>query len=150
MNRDKMIAALTRDESCRLQAYDDKTGFTLTKGIVVMGHPTIGIGRALDTNGISQAEAAYLLSNDIDRVARDLDGKVPCYMGLDDVRQRVLVNMAFNLGVAGLLEFRQMLDAVAARNWDAAGKAMEDSRWAVQVGQRAVRLVSMMRSGVDK
>ena len=65
-----------------------------------------------------------------------------------DVRQRVLVNMAFNLGLGGLATFRSMLGCVAAQDCDGAAGAMEASVWYTQVGARAHRLTLAMRSGI--
>jgi lysozyme len=66
---------------------------------------------------------------------------------LDPVRARVLQNMAFNLGIDGLLGFKNTLSAVKAKNWAAASQGMLSSRWAEQVGARAQRLAKMMRTG---
>lgn len=142
-----MVAELTRDEACRLVVYDDATGKPLTKGGVCLGHPTIGIGRALDVNGITQAEALYLLNSDIDSIQLNLNRKFPRFLILDDARQRVLVNMAFNMGVSGLFDFHDMLNAVESERFDLAAKAMEDSLWFRKGGDRARRLVEMMRTG---
>ena len=54
--------------------------------------------------------------------------------------------MAFNLGVGGLLAFTKMFAALQERDWDRAAAEMLDSRWARQVGDRAVRLAQQMTS----
>jgi lysozyme len=68
---------------------------------------------------------------------------------LDDVRQRVLANMCFNMGIGKLLGFKNFLVAVQAKDWTKAVAEMKNSAWFKQVGQRAVRLASMMESGND-
>ena len=78
-----MVAELTRDESCRLVAYDDATGAPIKPGTTVKGHCTIGVGRALDARGISPAEAQYLLSNDIAAFTLGLQRAYPWFNGLD-------------------------------------------------------------------
>ena len=62
-------------------------------------------------------------------------------------RQNVLVNMAFNLGIYGLLRFKKMLLAVEKQDWDEAANQMLDSRWSKQVGNRSKELADIMRQG---
>ena len=108
---------------------------------------TIGVGRNLEDRGISNDEAAYLLKNDIDIVERELLEAQPLVSMLDPVRQRVLVDMGFNLGTPTLMKFSNMWDAIEDEDWDEASAQMLDSRWAKQVGRRAVRLADAMRTG---
>lgn len=131
-----MVADLRRDEGERLKPYRD-----------TVGKLTIGVGRNLDDVGLSPEESAYLLANDINKVLRQLDEKLPWWRGLCFNRQRVLINMAFNLGIAGLLGFRNTLAAVQAGQYDKAAEGMLSSKWATQVGKRAVRLADLMRNG---
>ena len=74
IDRELITCELTRDEGQLLTVYDDATGAAIKPGTSVKGHPTIGIGRALDVHGISAAEAAYLLGNDIDGIVAQLSG----------------------------------------------------------------------------
>ena len=127
---------LTRDEGLRLKPYRD-----------TVGKLTIGIGRNLDDVGISQDEAMHLLDNDIARTTAALDKAIPWWRSLNDVRQRVVVNMAFNLGVAGLLGFKNTLAAMKAGRYADAAGGMLASKWATQVGERAKRLADMMAKG---
>ncbi|MFZ9654660.1 MAG: glycoside hydrolase family protein [Limnohabitans sp.] len=114
------------------------------------GKLTIGIGRNLDDVGISQEEALGLLRNDIARALSAVRIELPWFDRLDDIRQRVVVDMAFNLGIDGLLAFKQTLAAVASGDYDRAATEMLNSRWAAQVGERARRLARMMRTGRDE
>jgi lysozyme len=113
------------------------------------GKLTIGVGRNLDDRGISAAESAYLLGNDIDHHWRELVKALPWVEQLDEVRQRVLLDMAFNLGIGGLLGFKNTLATIKGGNYRKAGEMMLDSKWAGQVGQRADRLAVMMATGKD-
>lgn len=131
-----MVNDLRRDEGERLKPYRD-----------TVGKLTIGVGRNLDDVGLSAEESAYLLANDINKVLRQLDEKLPWWRGLCFNRQRVLINMAFNLGIAGLLGFRNTLAAVQAGQYDKAADGMMSSKWASQVGKRAARLAELMRRG---
>ena len=133
-----MIRQLRRHEGERLKPY------RCTAGML-----TIGVGRNLEDRGITAEESAYLLNNDIDREWKELTTALPWVTGLNDVRQRVLLDMSFNLGIAGLLKFKNTLATIKAGQYSKAGNMMLDSLWAKQVGSRAVRLAQMMRTGID-
>ncbi len=148
-----VTADLQSDEGLRLFVYDDATGKPITPGTVVIGHPTIGYGRALDVHGIPASEAADWLADDIPAFDSALCHVLPWYSTLDPVRRRVLVEMAFNLGVgnntSGLLSFRQMLTAVEVGDWSRAKANMVASKWFTQVGRRGARLANLMLYGAD-
>lgn len=112
------------------------------------GKLTIGVGRNLDDKGISELEALYLLWNDIRDVMEQLE-KYEWYTKLDPIRQKVMIDMAYNLGVTGLLKFRKMIAAIELGDYGAAADQMVDSKWARQVKTRAERLADMMRTGED-
>lgn len=143
-----LIAELTADEGLRLTAYDDATGSPIKPGMTVEGHVTVGVGRALDIRGISTDEAKYLLANDIAAFTLGLQQKYIWFNNLSDVRQRILVNMAFQMGLDGLAGFKSMLAAIADQDYDTAAREMEDSVWYSQTGARAARLSEAMSSGV--
>lgn len=113
------------------------------------GKLTIGVGRNLEDRGISLSEARILLANDLADVRNGLRNALPWVAQLDDVRQRVLIDMAFNLGIQGLLAFKRTLEAVRQGQYQQAAAMMLQSRWATQVGQRAQRLSRMMATGAD-
>lgn len=136
LDRERLRAQLTRHEGLRLKPYLDS-----------VGKLTIGVGRNLDDVGISQDEARYLLESDIDRVVKGLLARFPWVLDLDPVRQSVLVNMTFNLGLVGLAGFARTLQAIRERRFKEAAEHMLESRWSQQVGQRAVELANQMRSG---
>jgi len=134
-----LLEELIRDEGVVPHAYQDSEGFW-----------TIGVGRLIDKRRggkLSDDEIEYLLINDVTRVVAELDRRLPWWRELDPVRRRVIVNMAFNLGVTGLLGFRNTLAHVRAGRWEAASRGMLASKWARQVKGRAVRLAKMMREG---
>jgi len=112
-----------------------------------VGKTTIGVGRNLDDEGISDDEAMTLLRNDITEHLAALDQQLPWWRGMDEVRQRVIANMAFNMGIETLLTFKNTLAAMERGDYDAAANGMSASAWARQVGVRATRLVEMMRDG---
>ncbi len=138
MDLERLKAELTRDEGLRLKPYKDS-----------VGKVTIGVGRNLDDGGISPAEAQTLLEHDIESATAGLDRELPFWRTLDEVRQRVLVNMAFNLGIAKLLGFKHTLSLIETGEYATAADSMLASLWARQVGPRARRLAEMMRTGKD-
>jgi lysozyme len=111
------------------------------------GRVTIGVGRNLDDNGITQAEAFQLLEYDILAVEADLDRTWPWWRQMTDPRQQVLADMAFNLGITRLGGFVNTLAAMKRGDYEAAANGMLNSLWASQVGRRAQRLAKMMREG---
>lgn len=113
------------------------------------GKLTIGVGRNLEDRGITREEAAYLLANDIAAEERELLRALPWVAKLDEVRARVLLDMSFNLGLVGLLGFKNTLETIERGDYQRAAAMMLDSRWARQVGQRAERLSRMMATGKD-
>jgi len=108
---------------------------------------TIGVGRNIEDRGITEDEARYLLKNDIKIVEDELLERKPEVAGLDSVRQRVLVDMGFNVGLPILMKFQNMWAAIEEEDWDEASAQMMDSRWAKQVGRRAERLSQAMKTG---
>jgi lysozyme len=133
---DNLQGQLERDEGLRLFPYVDTAG-----------RLTIGFGRNLTDVGISAAEASVLLANDIATAARALARALPWTNDLDDARHAVLVNMAFNLGIASLVQFKGFLRYVEAGKWDAAATDMLATLWAREVGARAERLAMQLRTG---
>lgn len=136
MNLTRLQSQLSIDEGRKPRIYTD-----------TVGKVTGGVGRNLTDNGFSQDEIDLMLSNDIVKATSTARGLVPGFDQLNDVRQEVLVNMAFNMGYSRLSGFRMMLAAVGASNWDEAAAQMLNSKWATQVGARAQRLADAMRTG---
>ena len=136
MNKAKLAEQLKKHEGLRLKPYTD-----------TVGKLTLGIGRNLEDKGITEQEALFMLNNDVDYFYGQLNKKLTWFKSLDDARQNVLVNMAFNLGVSGLLSFKNSLSLIKAGHYTAAASAMLDSKWAKQVGYRAKELAEQMRTG---
>lgn len=135
-NDPDLIRQLKTDEGVRSHLYKDSVGVW-----------TIGVGRNLQSTGLRQSEINYLLTNDIQTAMQDCQAVCANFEALTENRQRVLVNMAFNLGRSRLEKFRMTLAAIEAEDWATAATEMMDSRWAKQVGARAVRLAEMMEKG---
>ena len=143
-------------------------GMVLTVYQDTLGIDTIGIGRNLKDRGISkeeldhmdipnmdvvyehgitEADARYLAMNDIRIVENELCKVHPCVEDLDAVRQLVLMDMAYNMGVPRLCKFKKMWAAVECGDYPTAAKEMLDSRWARQVKGRATKLANAMHNG---
>ncbi|MBU9359756.1 glycoside hydrolase family protein [Burkholderia multivorans] len=131
----KLKAELTLDEGRRSRIYTDTVG-------KVSG----GIGRNLSDKGFRDNEIDLMYQNDIAETEAWLDRNLPWWRSLDPVRQRVLMNMAFNMQ-GRLLTFVNTLAAIQRGDYAVAADGMLNSLWAKQVGARATRLASMMRSG---
>lgn len=136
MDKDQLIKDLIRDEGVRSFPYRDS-----------LGKLTIGVGRNLDNVGLHEDEITYLLSNDVDGVISNLNQMLPWWSQLSETRQLVLANMAFNMGVTKLLDFKNMLGFLKSGDYDNASQEMLNSRWAKQVGQRSNRLSAAMKAG---
>lgn len=111
------------------------------------GYLTAGYGRNLETRGLSEEEADYLLANDVLEAISHLRGE-PYWLDLNDARQAVLIDMVVNLGWGGFSEFKKLRAALTAGDYPKAAAEMANSRWYGQVGNRSKRLVGMMQHGV--
>lgn len=108
---------------------------------------TIGVGRNLDDNGITEQEAMVLLENDIERSRNECRSLFPNWRNLSENRQMVLIDMCFNLGLYKLSQFKNMIRAVNDELFWQASVEMQDSKWYNQVGSRGKNLVKMMIDG---
>ncbi|MEX3933251.1 glycoside hydrolase family protein [Paraburkholderia phymatum] len=144
MDLQLLEAELRRDEGVRRWPYRD------TKGI-----QTTGVGRNLQAKPLpsswayplSDAQIQQLLDGDVADTFAVLDRNLPWWRSLDEVRQRVVANMAFNLGIGKLLGFKNTLAAMQRGSYAVAAAGMKASDWYGQVGQRAVRLCKAMETG---
>ena len=135
MNLERAKHYTKRFEGLRLQPYNCPTG-----------HLTIGYGHNLE-NGITEEIAVNLLDSDLKAAEREVRQKFPTYYKLNEARQFVLVDMAFNMGIAKLMTFKKMLSALVKGEYHTAAREMMDSKWAVQTKNRAEVLCEIMKSG---
>ena len=130
---------LLREEGAESCAYQDSLGYW-----------TIGVGRLIDSRkggGLSNEEIDLLLDNDIKRNYEAVLKALPWMEKLNDARQAVLIGMAFQMGLKGLLQFKLMLGSVEDGQYVEAAAEMVKSRWAMQTPARAYRLASQMETG---
>lgn len=136
-DRAALVAQLIDHEGLRLTAYLDS-----------VGKITVGVGRNLSDRPITRELALTWLDEDIDLGVQELTATFPWFADLDPVRQRALIDMHVNIGLGRLRGFRKMLAAIEAGDYRTAAQEMRDSKWAAQVGRRAVTLARMMARGV--
>lgn len=134
-----IVEQLRRDEGVVEHAYEDSLGYL-----------TIGVGFLIDKKKggrIPEPVIDFWLQYEIREKRSELIASLPWFTKLDDARQSVLLNMAFNLGTTGLLSFKKTLALVESGKYSDAAKEMLNSRWANQVGKRADRLSRQMQTG---
>ena len=134
MISERLIETLKRHEGLRLKVYTCPAGKL-----------TVGYGRNLEDRGITEEEADYLLINDIRCVEDALVRALPCFEKLPEAAQEVLINMGFQMGVAGVLGFRKTLEHLKGGRYHEASFEMLNSSWAMQTPRRAGELAEIIR-----
>jgi lysozyme len=130
---------LRQEENAVPHAYQDHLGFW-----------TIGVGRLIDRRkggGLSPEEIDLLLDNDIRRCSAEVFRALPWAQDLNEARQAVLIGMAFQMGLSGLLGFRNALAHAKAGRFSQATAALLDRQWAQQTPGRAARMARQMETG---
>lgn len=146
IDRARLRAQLAKHEGNRPFVYDDATGKPVAVGSQIRGKLTVGVGRNLEDKGLSEDEIEYLLDNDIN----DCIGQaqtLPWFDGLDPVRQAVIVELLFNLGLTRFKTFKKFISSMSEHHWIHAAGELRNSRWAEQVKGRADTLIKMVISG---
>jgi len=139
MNNQQIMEMIKEHEGFRDHVYVDTVG-VLTGGY---GHAF------LEGSPIPPVVADLLFENDFKMVGEGYDYFVDQHgLELNNVRRAVIMDMLFNLGLPRLSRFVKMIKAMQASDWAEAAAQMLDSKWATQVGRRAIRLSEMMEKGV--
>lgn len=125
---------IAADEGLRLKPYK-----------CTAGKWTIGYGRNLESQGISQAEANFMLDNDIRRCERSADQIIKNFYRLSDNRKIVIVSMILQMGAEGFKLFKKMLACIEFGDFNGAADEMMKSLWATQTPKRCARLANKMR-----
>lgn len=124
-----LIEALKHHEGFRSKPYQCTSGVW-----------TIGYGFTY----LTRDESDVVLYMRVKQIKQQLASSIH---NLSMARQDVIVNMAFNLGINGLMNFKKMWAAIHRKDFDRAADEMLDSKWASQVGERAKSLSEQMRTG---
>jgi len=133
----RLTKTLIRHEGMRGKPYDCPAGFL-----------TIGVGRNLEANGISEEEALVLLRNDIVSCYQQCKREFSWFEDLNDVRQEAIINLVFNIGLDGFKKFKKTIGFIKQEKWSEAATELLDSRYADQVGKRAQEVSRMLETGV--
>lgn len=133
----ELVKSIKEHEGFRAEAYVDS-----------MGHLTIGYGQLVSELKVTEREAEKWLLAGIEAKTKELEPFLAFRSVKDPVRRDVLIEMAYNLGVGGLMKFKNMWASIKVQDWDAASAHMLDSLWAKQVGHRAHVLANRMKQGV--
>lgn len=127
---------ITLDEGKRSKMYLDSRGI-----------PTIGIGHNLRDRVISERAIQVIFEDDVAIAEIDARALVKTFDELSDVRKAAVVNLAFNMGYAVLSQFKRTLALIDAGDFSSAADALLESRYAAQVGARALRVADALRRG---
>lgn len=126
------------------------------------GKLTVGYGYNLEANplnltqamineiikkGVTKEYAENLLKMMVIDITKTLQARVEGFEKLDEARRWVLINMAYNLGIGGLLKFKNTLLLIRNGKYEQAAAGMLNSLWAKQVKGRASELAKIMRDG---
>lgn len=133
---DKLIEEMMFHEGFRKNVYKD-----------TVGKQTIGYGWNIDDTPIYREVAELQLRMKLAECEKELERELDFYPNLTLARKEVLINMCFNLGLAGLLGFTNTLRLMRASNHEKAAEQMLRSLWAQQVGKRAQFLAAKYAKG---
>lgn len=142
MNREQLLEDLKSDEGFRSSVYLDTEGFQ-----------TIGYGFLVDSRkggGIPPEVAEFWLQWIVDRMVPSLRRALPWFDTKPEPVQRALCNMAYQMGLSGLLGFRRMLAYIQNDDYEGAYQEALDSQWAIQTPNRARRRAALIRSGAQQ
>ena len=147
MDKERLIERISSNEGFRGFAYKD-----------TLGNFTIGYGRKITPDqaehdyrlGVSSAEAYSMLEDDVNKTIAACQDRFPWFEYLNDIRQEVVVEMAFQLGVYGVSLFQGMIRAIKNNDWALAADEMLNSAWHKQTPSRCESLANLMLNGYNE
>ena len=95
----------------------------------------------------TDAQISAQLDHDIAEKTAQCRANFPWFDSLNEPRQAVVIGMCFQLGMAGLLKFKNTLAAMRDERWANAAEGMRRSLWANQTPRRANMLAHQMETG---
>lgn len=119
------------------------------------GYPTIGYGQKIGNVGdplpnvtTTEKEALQFLRDRVEGIYNQLSAYKPrAFLGCNDQQRAILISMAYQLGITGLLKFNKMWLALENKDYQKAAIEMLDSKWAKQTPNRAKRHFKTMLDG---
>src|ERR1035437_4045766 len=143
MDRSQLLIDLEGDEGLRVLLYDDKTGKSLSHGSTIVGNPTLGIGWNVATTALTADQYRIILGWIVDARIAPLSAVLTWFSALTEPRQRAVANMAFQLGITGLLKFNTFLSLMEQGQYDQAATDLESTPWFSEVGERGPRIQAL-------
>ena len=135
MNMARLRETITRHEGSRLDMYQDTLGIW-----------TIGVGHNIQEKGISPKVMEIMLQEDLEEAISELKRSVSFFSRMPEQVQEALVNLSFNMGIPRLMQFRNTLAYLRDGEFESAADELLDSRYAEQVGHRALEVADMIRT----
>ena len=135
MDMDRLKRDITRREGLRLDMYPDHLGYW-----------TVGVGHNIQERGISHEVAMLMLEEDLDVALGELKQNLSWFDEMPETIQECLCDLAFNMGVPRLMQFRKTLANLRAMDWSAAADELLDSKYAAQVPNRAKEIAGLIRN----
>ena len=127
-------------EGLRLKAYYD------TLGVLTIGYGHVDSSLTEQTVWTKE-QAENQLDRDIEEKTQQVRKHIPWFDRLNEPRQAVLVGMAFQLGINGLLGFNKTLGAIRDERWNDAAGGMRASKWFTQTPKRVNRMARQIETG---
>ena len=138
MNMERLRLQITKHEGIEYKLYTCTSQKT-----------SIGVGRNLDDRGISHETAMQMLDEDIDICINELQQTVSYWDDLPEKVQEALINLCFNMGISRLMAFKKTFGFLREGMYEKAADELLESRYANQVGQRAIDVANMIREGAE-
>ena len=146
---DKLIEMLIRHEGLKLKPYKCTAGkWTIFVGRNYQDNPFSTDELTLILNkGCTEEVAKLILRNDIGRIRVELNKRLKFFTNLDEVRKSALIDMAFQMGVGGLLKFKNTLKAIENADWESAVSNAQNSNWGMTFKTRSSEIIKMLETG---
>ena len=135
---------ISRHEGECAVPYDDATGKPLKPGDTLQGYLTLGKGHNC-AKPISARAIEVIFMDDLNEAINDVTHAFPWFHDLTTTRQRVIIDMCFNLGLPRLQKFVEFLKACELGDYETAANEILDSLAAKQAKSRYLELANMMR-----
>jgi len=147
MNLNLLLTHLKNEEGFRPYLYDDANGKLLQKGSTIEGNPTIGYGWCPSTNPLPDDLGEIILQYFATSKYNELVRRLPWVSSLPDNVQVALADMAYQLGVNGLISFKQFLSLIKQGNYKDASKDLDQTLWAKQTPNRVKAIQTLLLNG---
>ena len=136
---DDLLSCMNTDEGFKPYAYQDSLGYW-----------TVAFGKCIDKRagcGLTREEGLYLLKNELALCKEQLE-HFYWYTAMEPVRQEVLIELCYNIGLPKLLKFKDMIGFLQQHDYKSAATAMLCSEWHRQVGDtRANNMAQRLVTG---